>query len=106
MGSQPAFLKGLLSWLFKGGFKVSSGSLEWFVGNYCTDLENSEIASLAICSLEHDSGLRGFGVALLIAGWQRAVEARVLKNGRDPQVRCFPLIVNSTQPLIKQIPHI
>ena len=39
---------GLLFWLFTRGFKVSSGTVEWYRyrSSYGTDFENSEIASL------------------------------------------------------------
>ena len=32
-------------WLFKGGFKVSSGTVEWYTSSYGTDFDSSEIAS-------------------------------------------------------------
>ena len=40
-----AIMQGLLFWLLKGGFKVSSGSVEWYRIIYGTDIDNSEIAS-------------------------------------------------------------
>ena len=36
--------QGLLFWLFTGGFKVSSGTVEWYRSSYDTDFGNSEIA--------------------------------------------------------------
>ena len=30
---------GLLFWLFKGAFKVSSGTPEWYISSYGTDFE-------------------------------------------------------------------
>ena len=32
-------------WPFKGGFKVSSGTVKWYRSRYGTDFDNSEIAS-------------------------------------------------------------
>ena len=39
-----ALVEGLLFWLFKRGFKVSSGTVEWYVSSYGTDFDDSEIA--------------------------------------------------------------
>ena len=36
---------GLLYYLLKGAFKVSSGTVEWYRSIYGTDVEKSEIAS-------------------------------------------------------------
>ena len=37
-------MKGLLFWLFKGCFKVSSGTVQWYGSSHGTDFDNSEIA--------------------------------------------------------------
>ena len=43
--TQPPHLKlGLLFWLFKGGFKVSLGTVEWYISSYDTEFDKSEIA--------------------------------------------------------------
>ena len=39
-GSGPA----LFFWLFKGGFKVSLGTVEWHIRSSDTEFDNSEIA--------------------------------------------------------------
>ena len=38
-------VQGLLFWLFKGGFKVSSGPVDWYISSSDTDFDSSEIAS-------------------------------------------------------------
>ena len=38
-------MAGLLSWLFEGGVKVSSGIVEWYRGSCGTDFDSSDIAS-------------------------------------------------------------
>ena len=47
-GSQAALAQGLLCWLFKGGFTVSSGTVLWhrlrYRSSYGADFENAEIA--------------------------------------------------------------
>ena len=35
----------MVFWLFQGGFKVSSGTVEWYMSSYGADFDNSEIAS-------------------------------------------------------------
>ena len=40
---------GLPIWLFKGGFKVSSGTVEWYRSNSGTDFDTSEMASPEGC---------------------------------------------------------
>ena len=45
LASSEALVQGLLLWLFEKGFKVSSGTVEWYIGSYGTDFDNSEIAS-------------------------------------------------------------
>ena len=40
---QPGFPQGLLFGLFKGGFKVSSGT-EWYTRSFGTDFDTSEVA--------------------------------------------------------------
>ena len=37
--------QGLLFWLLKGGFRVSSGTVKWYISSYATDFDNSEMAS-------------------------------------------------------------
>ena len=39
--------EGLLFWLCKGGFKVSSGILGWYKKSFGTDFDNSELVSTA-----------------------------------------------------------
>ena len=54
---------GLLFWLFKGGFKVSSGTVDWYRNSYGTDFDYSEIASPGIAVLPNLRGkmcLKGF----------------------------------------------
>ena len=41
----------VLLWLFKGGFKVSLGTPEWYRSSYCTDFDTSEIASPVVASV-------------------------------------------------------
>ena len=42
--SSAGSYRGVLCWLFKGGFKVSSGTLGWYRSSYGTDFDDSEIA--------------------------------------------------------------
>ena len=45
-GTSRTLKVGLLFWLLKGGFKVSSGVVEWYtIGSNGTDFDDSEIAS-------------------------------------------------------------
>ena len=37
--------QGLLFWLFKGGFQVSSSTVSWYRGSHGTDVDISQIAS-------------------------------------------------------------
>ena len=37
--------QGLLIWLFKGAFKVSTGIVSWYRSSYCTDVDVSQMAS-------------------------------------------------------------
>ena len=48
---QQEALLGPLCWLFKGGFKVSSGTVEWYRNMYGTDFDISEMASPALLGL-------------------------------------------------------
>ena len=42
----PNHIQGLLFWLFKGAFKVSSGTVnKWYRSSSGTDFDSSEIAS-------------------------------------------------------------
>ena len=34
--------QGLLFWLFRGGFKVNSGTLKWYRSSYGTDSDSSD----------------------------------------------------------------
>ena len=43
-----ALMQGTLFWLFQGGFKVSSGTVEWYRSSCGTLFDNSEIASPVI----------------------------------------------------------
>ena len=47
LGFPEVSIQGLLFCLLKGGFKVSSGTVEWYKCSHCTDFDNSEIASPA-----------------------------------------------------------
>ena len=38
-------VQGLICWLFQGGFKVSTGTVQWHRGSCGTDSDHSEIAS-------------------------------------------------------------
>ena len=40
--------QGLLFWLSKEGFKVSSGTVKWYRSSYGTDFDDPEIASLVL----------------------------------------------------------
>ena len=44
-------LQGLPFSLFNGGFKVSSGTVEWYISSYGTDFDNSGIASSVLRNL-------------------------------------------------------
>ena len=44
--------QGLLFRLFKGGFRVSSGTSAWHMSSYESDFDNSEIASPVTPSLQ------------------------------------------------------
>ena len=53
LGSRPLYLhQGLLSWLFKGSFKVCSGTAELHISSYGTDFDISKIISLDLTVLE------------------------------------------------------
>ena len=43
-------LQGLPSWMFEGGFKVSSGAVEWHIGGYGTDFDHSKISEPLPCA--------------------------------------------------------
>ena len=38
-------MQGLVSWLLKGGFRVSLGTVKWYRSSSGTDVDNSEITS-------------------------------------------------------------
>ena len=42
--------QGLLCWLIKGGFQVSSGIVEWYRNSYGSDFDTSEVASSVTAS--------------------------------------------------------
>ena len=37
--------EGLLFWLFKGGFRVSSSAVEWYTSSYGTDIDKPKTTS-------------------------------------------------------------
>ena len=45
-------IQGLLFWMLKGGYRVSSGIGEWYSSNYGTELDDSEIASPVIYNID------------------------------------------------------
>ena len=71
---QSTHIQGLLAWLSKGGFKVSSGTVEWHISSCGVDFANSKIASPDI-----DSTLRPkyTGVGLSFCSLDKEIYTRV-----------------------------